>query len=329
MVQSDRLAEFDFSKEDTLIFGATNGFGRVLAVDLRKKGVERIGLGTTSLTSDHFLNTMAELKVARPGLGEKGLIAVKANLTDQEQIDAALDVLPFNPKHVFMLPATGMQFAKESNKHITKLQRIKNRPQLFADPEAERNQTLLEFHQNLDVQLPRYLRESLLMNVAAPVQTVEALIRRYPDGFTLTYLDSTFGDKGRGPRYYTNVLTKHAFDIWLSQNGRSYARRGIDTARIIAPAILGTEIGDYLTEEIIEVEDPEVAALLTETAVDPEDIFIPIYEFMSMTREERAADGVPYERYVTRYNGISNDRLLFVGRSLPEGLEIDPNKYQL
>lgn len=322
MAQVDRLAELDFSQQDTLILGGSRGFGRALGIDLKRQRVRNLALGTSDLKSLHYRDAMTAFNTA--GVDTEGVIPFEANLLNTQQVEESINNLPFRPKHIFMLPAGGMNpWALKFNQYVARLQSIEHHPERYE--EGAREKVLGDLHEQYDIWLPQNLEEAVQMNLLAPVRTLETLAKRFKeDGFTFTYLDSLFGDEGRGPRYYTNVLTKHAFDIWLAQNARSYARRKIDTARIIAPAILGTDIGDFLVGEVSEVEDPEVAEKLTDTAVEPEDIFGPIYEFMSMSREERAADGIPFERYVIKYKGR-----VFVERTFPGGLRIDPSKYLL
>lgn len=306
--------------ENVLIFGGTRGFGRALAIDLRRKGVTNLALGTSDLKNGHFRNAMVEFTKA--GLETDGIVPFEAELADTARIETQIENLGFRPGHIFMFPATGMQFAMEFSPYVTRLQSIKHHPERFG--ENAREATLDELHVGYDVWLPRYLRESLIMNVEAPVQAIEVLSAHLPEGFTLNYLDSLFADEGRGPRCYTDVLTKHMFGIWLAQNARSYARRGIDTSNIKTAAILGTEIGDFLVDEISEVENEEVAEMLIDTAVEPQDVFGAYYQFMAMSRAERAETGLPFEQYVYRHSGD-----LIVAQTFPDSLRIDPNKYLL
>lgn len=321
MIHPDRIAEYDFSNEDTLILGGTRGFGLALGMDLKRKGVKNLALGTSGLRSGHYQNALGAFIGA--GVDIEGVVHFAAQMTDLEQVQQAIDRLSFEPRHVFALPATGMQFAREFHPYVAKLQSIKSHPERYDC--GARDQTLFELHRKYDVWLPQHLRDALIMNVDAPVQMVEALIRSFPEGFTLNYLDSLLADEGRGPRFYTDVLTKHMFaSIWLPQNARSYARRGVDVSNIKTSAILGTDIGDYLVDEVAPIENKEAGEMLIDTAVEPDDVFKPFYQFMAMSRDERILEGLPFGRYVYRHNGE-----LFITETFPNELRVDPDKYLL
>lgn len=324
----DRQEVDSYEGKTILVLGGVRGSGLIAGVSYAKRGA-RVVLGTSDLTLNKFDTALYEFR--EQGIDTSLVTPFPADLRDPQQILTAIGNLKkegLAPTDVANFAAGGMEgFGKDFYNYLQTMHKVRK----GKDPEKDARlaEMISSLNSQLEIWLPQYKDQSVAINVDAPRQTLELLAEAFPDGFTYTFLNSTFGHLGEGPHFYQNVLTKNETTKYLRENGQALAKRGIYTAEIVAPVIEDTDVGLIIMEDILPYCPGDLQKLIYDTRVQRTDVAEATQIFLDYPEELKPSWKYPYTLYVLRQGGTEDEigpKLSFLER-MPEELRIDTSRF--
>lgn len=320
----DRREGHPYRGRTGVFYGGSGGTGLTAAIDFQRLG-GAVVLGASSEST--FRRALVNVRFAKRD--PSSIRPLIGDISDTKQLQNNIQTLEqegLPVTDIFTFAASGMPFAMEldhdyldpMNKIVAEAPPDKKEEQLAAKKE--------ELKRQYAIWLPASRPQAVVVNYQAKINIIQAFLEAYGGKQPLTFLDcnSVFGKEGKGPGFYDNVLTKYEFSVWLGEHAEELAAEGMDTGEITAPVIEDTDVGKYLLTKVNPLLPQELAAVIVRTRVRKIHVFEAMREFLDMTREERAREGRPYERYVVGDNG-----LITIVKSIPEELRIDASKFDI
>lgn len=303
-----------------VFYGGSGGTGLTAAIEFQRLGGVVI-LGASSEST--FRRALANVRFA--GGDRASIRPLIGDVTDEALLQKNIQSLGREVTDIFYFAASGMPFAMELDRDfLGPMNRIivENPPNRDELLEAKKAQLRRQYA----IWLPDSRDEAVAVNYQAKINIINGFLQAYEGEQPLTFVDfnSTFGKEGKGPGFYGNVLTKYDFSMWLQNHANELAEAGMDTAEFIAPVVEDTDVGKYLLTKVTPLLHPELAVVMARTKIRRINVFEAMREFLDMSREERAKEGQPYERYIVGDNGR-----ISVVRTIPEELRIDPNLFDI